>query len=264
MAITSVAVGRFTSAVTDVVIRPRTLRAHAPVCAFLNSNTGSVFEAVGGFYPSMTTYLQRIVDQLNVAIVAPTCPTGTYGNGTIAQVGTDATCQGRLNDAIAYHKANLQGDPSKPIILLGLSAGSTGALRRAGLDPGNVGCVVTFMNVADLTSAYTNDVGGQRAGIGTAYGVTYPTSLPANTCPTHQLTDTVPKLLTHGDTDGYNIDTGHVTETEWVAGGAAAGRSANFIIVPGMAHGVDGAISGVSVDDVVNFIRPFAYVNSVA
>lgn len=258
--LTSVQTGRFTAGVLDVVIRPTALRAHAPVCVYLNSNTGSCLEAVGQFYATMTVHLQRIADTFGVAIVAPTCPTGTFGNGTLADAGTAATCQGRMNDAIGYHKQVLQGDPGRQMLLVGLSAGAIGGHRRCGLDPGNVAALVTYMNVGDLNAVVALDLGGQRSAVNPAYGrsVGDTSAFSAGICPTHGFSDTVPRLMTRGETDGYNVGAGHLTETEWSAGGVAAGRSASFIIVPGVAHGVDAAVSGVNIDDVLSFLARFA------
>lgn len=244
MAAFSVATGRSTATKVDVIGQPRIKKSN-PVVVFCHSGAGDAREALGSVHPSMLAKTTAIVDA-GYSLIAVTQPVG-FGNGAAASTGA-TTCQGVVTDGIAYHRANLLGT-ADPIVLVGCSMGSTTVLRRAGLAPSAVACVVTFLTVADLTGVYQNDATFTYTDeIGAAYGVTPPAALPASTCPVHQLTDTVPKLVTFGGDDTFSTYTGHVVTDEMT------GRGAAFRSVLGASHD-DDAVSGIDTEEVVEFIR---------
>lgn len=243
--------GRFTTGKLDAVFSPIVPRP-GPVCVYLHSGSG-----FGEVYPTTTSFpgvqghIRAIVERLGWTVVAPQQPM-TLGNGAAADTG-GTTCQGVLTDAIAYHRANLGGSAA-PVVLLGTSMGSLTALRRAGLAPTTVAAVVGFLTVADLTIAYVDNLGSNRALIASSYGGFTPSAppvagdLPANSCPTHQLSDSVPKLLTHASDDLYSTSTGHVLETE-----LATGRGATFLTTGAQGH-TDASVLAVPVATVTNFL----------
>lgn len=61
--------------------------------------------------------------------------------------------------------------------------GVTAALNYAADNPGDVCCIVGFIPAVDLDALRDGNVGGSRAGIDTAYGVSYPAALPAGSNP---------------------------------------------------------------------------------
>lgn len=63
--------------------------------------------------------------------------------------------------------------------LFGVSMGCTQALRWAGQNPTLVASIEGLLPATDIDRLYQSDAGGTRASIGTAWGVTYPTALPA-------------------------------------------------------------------------------------
>jgi pimeloyl-ACP methyl ester carboxylesterase len=63
--------------------------------------------------------------------------------------------------------------------LLGVSMGGGDALRWAANNPTLVSCLVGIMPSTNILGIYENNTGGLRAAIGTAWGVTDPTPLPA-------------------------------------------------------------------------------------
>lgn len=247
----STSADRFTVGKTDTILRPRVPKTGKPVVVYDHSAAGNSTEVLGQVHPAMGEKLAAIASA-GWTVVAPSQPLG-FGNGAAAATG-GTTCQGVTTDAIAYHQANL-GGTDDPVVLIGCSMGSTTVLRRAGLAPSQVACVVTFLTVADLTVAYINNYGTTAALIASAYSFTpsdprVAGDLPSNTCPTHQITKpSTPMLLTHGSTDLYSTTSGHVLETEW-----AASANKTFVSVPGAGHD-NAAVAGVDTEQVVEFIR---------
>lgn len=257
MAACSLGSGRITASQPDVIYTPRILRPDAPVAVYLHSGAG-LPECVNGNSAGIGVALQerlsRLADVLGLAFACPTLPF-EFGKGTATDATGTNTPQARLNDAITYHRASLRGHATKPIILLGSSSGSACALRRAGLDPTNVGCVVTFWTVPCLNVVVANDLGTNRSIVNTAYGRSAgdTSAFSAGICPTHGFSDTVPKLLTAGDADAYSTTAGHVMSTEW-----ASGRGATVSMVAGAGHASDAAVSGISVATILGFVAPYA------
>lgn len=63
--------------------------------------------------------------------------------------------------------------------LIGISMGGQSVLQYARTNPTKVKSISLMIGAPDIDYIYQNDVGSSRAGIGTAWGVTYPTALPA-------------------------------------------------------------------------------------
>lgn len=81
-----------------------------------------------------------------------------------------------IDAAWSYLKSAL-GAKTDKVLLYGSSMGATGALAWAKANLSTVlaiGCTIPCLDIDDI---YQNDKGSLRAGIGTAYGVTFPTSL---------------------------------------------------------------------------------------
>jgi hypothetical protein len=109
----------------------------------------------------------------------------------------DPLSQARMANVDTWLKASttsggLGASASKARIWLGISQGATAILDYLGYDH-NAGshtghmtdcaAIVLILPLIHLDSAYQNDTGGLRAGIGTAWGVTYPTALPSHADP---------------------------------------------------------------------------------
>lgn len=84
----------------------------------------------------------------------------------------------RITAAKTYLTSNSQASPSK-VHLIGISMGAGAAIRWASQNPTLVASVTAIIPMVNISDIYVNDKLGQRAAIGTAWGVTYPTALPA-------------------------------------------------------------------------------------
>ena len=70
------------------------------------------------------------------------------------------------------------GVKTDKVLLLAASSGCLNVLNWAIQNPTLVQAIALVIPVLDLDDIYQNNKGGFRAGIGTAYGVTYPTAIP--------------------------------------------------------------------------------------
>lgn len=81
-----------------------------------------------------------------------------------------------IGDAVTYLRSTF-GASASPVGVFGSSMGACGALAYAKANLADVFAVAGQIPVLDVDDIYQNNKGGFRASIGTAYGVTYPTSL---------------------------------------------------------------------------------------
>lgn len=124
---------------------------------------------------------------------------GQMGGDTFA----NDTAMTRINSAITYLSANA-GVPSTKVILIGASMGGALALRYASLNPSKVAAIVGIIPLTNINTIYQSNAGGLRAAIGTAWGVTYPTALPAGAnlpVLASALNGVVPSRLYYSDAD---------------------------------------------------------------
>jgi dienelactone hydrolase len=93
-------------------------------------------------------------------------------------------------------------DPAK-IVTYGVSMGAGAVARYAMLNPTKVAAGYGTAPVSDLNDFYNNNIGGWRAEIGTAWGVTYPTPLPSGADLPGQahLASAIPWKLDYGTAD---------------------------------------------------------------
>lgn len=71
------------------------------------------------------------------------------------------------------------GCSTTKVHLIGMSMGCLLAIRWAGLNPTKVASIQGVIPATSIDRLYQTNAGGLRASIGTAWGVTYPTPLPA-------------------------------------------------------------------------------------
>lgn len=81
-----------------------------------------------------------------------------------------------IGDAVTYLTGTL-GAKTDKVCLYGVSMGAAGALAWARANLSSVAACTVVLPVLDIDDIYQNDKNSLRASIGTAYGVTYPTSL---------------------------------------------------------------------------------------
>jgi pimeloyl-ACP methyl ester carboxylesterase len=83
-----------------------------------------------------------------------------------------------VDSAITWLNA-VCGTPTTKVHLVCVSMGGAVGLRYAENNPTKVASYTGILPLLNLNSAYTTNYGGLRSAIGTAWGVTYPTALPA-------------------------------------------------------------------------------------
>lgn len=197
MAATSIATGRATASQVDARFIPSRRGIAKPPVVYMHTGAFNATEAVSVGFPAVGVILSKLCDE-GYTIVA--------GTQDVASFAKDVGGQDRITDAIAYCRT--LGASASPAILIGGSMGSTDVLRYAGLNPSLVACVITWLTVACLDYAYQNDLGSNQAGIGTAYGKTFPQALPSTADPagatlTAALTGK-PMQLWHSSDDAYS------------------------------------------------------------
>jgi pimeloyl-ACP methyl ester carboxylesterase len=103
-----------------------------------------------------------------------TCLASDFGQGTWG----NATGVARLDAGATYLKT-LPNVAQDKVLILGVSMGNQNAVQYAINHPTNVAAVVGIMGVSSVNDFYVNNRGTGRTGIENAWGVTYPTPLPA-------------------------------------------------------------------------------------
>lgn len=155
MAATSVGSARFTAAQPDLWYRPRIWAALYPLVVFQTGGTDTAATTgMTGARPS----LDALVTQ-GFSVVMPAA--GSWGN---------ATAMTRMSDAITWGRANLPCTTDPPVVI-GISNGGVATLQYARQN--DVTAAVTFIAPLDLNYLRDNDIASTRAGIDTAFGVTW-------------------------------------------------------------------------------------------
>lgn len=222
------------------ILRPRISRTRNPV-VYMHSASSDATESVGAALPSVNSVVLRRIADLGFTIAANTQPAASVGNDT---------AQSRITDAIAAARA-AGAHASAPAVLCGTSMGSSAVLRFAAQNPSLVACVVTWLTIPDLLTAYDDDVNGWRDLIATAYGFTEGDPLPAGIDYARGALATaltgVPILAHHSSDDAW-----------WTtsSGGATflANTGATEADVGALGH-TDGSIAATSLPAIADFIE---------
>lgn len=119
-------------------------------------------------------YAEIAIHQHLARELATPVVTGLLGGDTFA----NDTAMARIDAALSYINSAVGTNYTK-FHLFGTSMGASLALRYASLNPTKVVSLTGVIPLTNLISTYEGDLGGLRASIGTAWGVTYPTPLPA-------------------------------------------------------------------------------------
>lgn len=131
------------------------------------------------------------------------------------------TAMTAITAAIAY-LASAAGVPSTKVCLLGISMGGGTAMRYASLNPSKVAAVAGLIPQSNIIRNYEENTIGLRAGIGTAWGVTYPTPLPSGAdlvALAPAMNGVVPSTLWYDDADTV------ILPADVIALGTAAGST---------------------------------------
>lgn len=103
------------------------------------------------------------------------CVAGWMGGDSFA----NDIAMSAIDSSIAYLKDRIPGITSSKVHLWGASMGNGLSLRYAGLNPHKVASIFGIIPLSDMLVVYETNRGSFRNSIGTAWGVTYPTPLPA-------------------------------------------------------------------------------------
>lgn len=143
----------------------------------------------------------------------------------------------------AQAAGGLGGSPSKPLVAVGFSAGAMGLINYFGQagDPDDVAAFVLGLVPYDLRALWDANVAGVRSGAGAAWGVTYPTPLPAHASPKDNIGPLAGKhvLLPYASDDPLN---GSAVVADMVA---AIGANAVAIDVGALGH-TEAAIDAIA------------------
>lgn len=118
-------------------------------------------------WPRLNKLLRKAADA-GIPSIAEHLGGDTYGNPTF---------KARITSALTA-VASDTGCSSAKVHIVGASMGGT-ALGWAIDNPTKVATMTLMIPLTSIVNAYALDTGGLRAAIGTAWGVTYPTPLPA-------------------------------------------------------------------------------------
>lgn len=124
----------------------------------------------------------------------------------------------------------LSGCASDKVLLLGISMGGFATIRYASANPSTVAGALLILSGTAMLDGYNTNSGGFQAAIGTAWGVTYPTPLPAGAdllaeCPA--MLGRVPSVVYYSTVD-TTITPNHVTEYAAASGAQAIVCDATF------------------------------------
>lgn len=153
----------------DAMFRPRiTEPAVYPIVACHGANS-QWHQWMSQSFPRMHQLLVEAANGGIPSVAAMVGGASTYGNPTsVTAVDTDLTAV-----------ATAVGCSDDKVHLVGASMGAGVALLYGIANPTKVASMTLCIPMASIIALYDNNNGGHRAGIGTAWGVTYPTPLPA-------------------------------------------------------------------------------------
>lgn len=228
----SLDVARFTAAQRDLVYEPHWRVARSPVI-YCHGGSADATQAAGVGLAGIPAILQAITSHL-FSPVAPTLGTAHWGN---------PAALARVSDAADWATENRAA--TGPAVLIGVSMGATAALNYAADNPNDIACVIGIIPAVDLEALRVADPSGARAGIDTAYSVTYPDPLPEGSNPaerTSELDLPIQLWTASDDVTSTNADT------------FADATGATLIDVGALGHDND-AVDAVDIDVLLEFIE---------
>jgi pimeloyl-ACP methyl ester carboxylesterase len=163
--------GRVRAAQTDVAFKPRTIRGASKRGVILVHGKGVPREWLDGGGGTTAWASAEIGPRLAAAgipSVAAEMSGDSFANdASMTDMSAARTLLGTMGCSI------------DKVHLLGVSMGGAVSLRWAGANPTLVASIAGVMPLVDVKALYDNNTAGLRAAAGTAWGVTYPTAIPA-------------------------------------------------------------------------------------
>jgi hypothetical protein len=169
-----------------------------------------------------------------------------------ATVGT-AAAVARVAATVTAVKTAEGGASADPVIAIGISNGFTSLINHFYTNPSSVAAIVGILPLWDLDMNYQTNPGGVRSIIEQAWGITYPTSLPADSDPrTHTAPlNGKPTRLYYASDDGL-FNGGQIALAL-----AAFGANCECIDVGALGHG-DAAINAIDKEELIAWIKEVA------
>ena len=225
---------RFTTGLTDGVLRPRILKSKNPVVYCVSTGLTITGEQLNE--PGIRYVMRGLVEE-GYVVVCPTSP-NLWGN----PVG-----RSHIDDALTYAR-DVLGQVG-PAILTGYSQGGVPALSWAMNNPNDTVCVIGFKGATDLNDIRDRDVAGQKDDIESAYGIGPADPLPVGVNPFDRADEfqTIPTQWWYADDDPLIVPS--IVE----AFGAAAGTELHSF-GSGGGHTVDD-LETIDIDDLLGFIE---------
>lgn len=227
-------VGRYQAAESDLLIAPQVPNGRRTVL-YDHGAGGTGAAGVDSSLTGQFPLLQGLGEMFPV-LGADLGGATTWGN---------ATAQTRAETLRAY-AGTAFGLPNGKVHLLGASMGALTALQYAKANPSKVASIALIIPALDLDYAYQNNIGGHQADIGTAWGVSFPTALPAAAKVLDDTSswDAIPVKIWYVTNDVY---TPTASSTTFIANAGATGVS-----LGALGH-TEAAIAAVPVGDVAAF-----------
>lgn len=247
--ISSPSTDRIVAGQVDAFAAPTPVVLGGQPVLYAHSAASDAREMLGLALTAVRSVTRTIVERCGLNVASVSC-TGSFGTAGLATGDPIGNCAGRLEAAAAAHEARF--DTLGPIGGIGTSMGTTDLLVYALEHPGDVAWLVLFCPVFDPAGYYAADTAGSRSAIGTGWGVTYPTPLPAEADVYDRITegglDGLPVLWIGSSDDPYS--TGDFAE-KYAEVVAATGGHQQALGAVG--HG-NGAVAAADLDAVVEFI----------
>lgn len=156
----------------------------------------------------------------------------------------NSTCQTRAETARGYLGTGM-GAVNAKIHLVGISMGGLTALQYAKANPTKVASISLILPTVDLDYDFQNDAQSSRASIGTAWGVTFPTPLPAGAKILADASYGLPMKIWYVTNDPYTLTASSTT--------FAANQSASAVSLGTLGH-TETAFAAVPIADVIAFM----------
>jgi dienelactone hydrolase len=220
----------------DYLFLPRKIRGSSKYGVLLLHGAGAPDQFIHPARPGSAEIPMRL------AAVGIPCLAGTMSGDGFANPET----VGDVGTAITY-LSSAAGVPSTKVHIVGISMGGALGMKYAQTNPSKVASFTGIIPLCDINDIYVNNKGGLQAAIGTAWGVTYPTALPAgaNLYTNAASMASVPSRLYYSDADAL------ITPSSVTTMGTAMG--AQLVQEYDMGN-VPGGISGLRWSALIEFL----------
>lgn len=252
---TSYGAGRYVASEGDVLMLPSAYKRDGTARGIVYCHGAGELAPTPLNAAGNKTYQLRLMQTLvEAGFPLVSCDLGVWaaGNTTDSNNWGSTQAQTRIGQAKTWlQSASGGGAKSGTVLLLGISMGNAAMVNYAKNAAAAVGAMVGILPVADIDDIYQNNRNSYRAAIGSAWGVTFPAALPANSNPATSNSGAVgiPYRTYYASDDTIALPA-PATALTTAIGGTATNLGA-------LGH-TDAAIGAVSPYEVADFFRLYA------